>query len=882
MNFIRSIARQITRVASGVQTPKIYPASSWIYQPPIISSRFRLHDTLVSVNLFSKITEIKVSPNLLPKIPRIYETAKLFLPTEIESFTNTTISIPEIIELKGWLIEELVCLDSYEITVIAPNIFIEEIPEFGISELIEPTQPLVLSDFPQIVEDEFTFLEVEILKCCFSQKEDEEGIEAKQESKHATLPQLPNYCEILHPILLPPLSLEDHNELDFYNPLRGYQKQGIKFLFSSPSALLADEMGTGKTVQAVNALRLLFRQGHIKSALIVCPPAVIGSIDLSHKTGNSEGWSGHLYHWAPELKVIVMRGRGKEKRRLEWQKYFHIYITTYDTLRIDLNDGIITDLQQFDCIVLDEAQEVKNRETKTARAIRFLQASYRWALTGTPVENRLDDVISLFDFIRPGTFSGGMSYSPQDVSNTIEPFILRRLKKDVLQELPEKEYVESYLELDPSQKVHYDHAIKAARQEIKAVLNTNQQSQIKRHIFSLLPKLKQICNFAEGEMTSPKTDLLLNLLETIAANQQKVLIFSQYVVEGTDKIANLLTQNQIGYVLYTGSTSSQQRERAISDFRTNPEILVFLATTETAGYGITLTEATYVIHFDHLWNPAKMQNAEDRVHRIGQTKGVTVYSFWMKNTIEERIKQKLVYKRSLIDKAINSLATELGEDDLSTEDWLDIFDIKLGKTLDQRVQTRQLAIQTIFQQKQDKLSVPTTSFITREISEIKQKLEKLQGSPGCIVNIQGVYIILEQSVQELTLMSEKPTINFHQQHATIGVNYAAEGSEQNFTQNITSTSQNFEALLGDFEKFVNEVHEKHPNVTDETAIQIIDVEAKEIQQKQPLRWQNFLNLKSLWNGGKKAAFKVGEHYAEQNPLGKGAIAFLEGVMEEPK
>lgn len=137
------------------------------------------------------------------------------------------------------------------------------------------------------------------------------------------------------------------------------------------------------------------------------------------------------------------------------------------------------------------------------------------------------------------------------------------------------------------------------------------------------------------------------------------------------------------------------------------------------------------------------------------------------------------------------------------------------------------------------------------------------------------------SVEKLILMSNQAPI-FNQQHATIGVNYAADGSKQEFTQNVAATEQNFEVLLADFEQFINDLQQKYPTVTDETAIQIIDVEAKEIQQKQPVRWQNFLNLKKLWNGGKKAAFKVGEHYAERNPLGKGAIAFLEGVMEEPK
>ncbi|MBW4474022.1 MAG: DEAD/DEAH box helicase [Stenomitos rutilans HA7619-LM2] len=371
----------------------------------------------------------------------------------------------------------------------------------------------------------------------------------------------------------------------------------------------------------------------------------------------------------------------------------------------------------------------------------YLQSKYRWALTGTPIENRLEDVVSLFAFIRPGTFLTGADYSPRDVSTIIEPFMLRRLKEKVLQDLPDKERQEFWLDLDNAQRIAYDQALNAGRRKIETSLDGEQTFQTKRHIFALLVELKQICNFAKEPATSPKTFLLLELLETIAANQKKVLIFSQYRIEGTDKIDQLLTQTGIRYVFYKGT--QKQKDQAVSDFRNNPETTVFLATLETAGYGITLTEATYVIHFDQPWNPAKMQNAEDRVHRIGQTKGVTI---------------------------------------------------------------------------------------------------------------------------------------FNQQGATIGVNYAASGSKQEFTQNATTTEQNFEILLADFEQFINDLQRQHPNATDETAIQIIDVEV----QKQPIRLQNFLNLKRLWNGGKKAAVKVGEHFTEQNPWGKGAIAFLDGVMEEPK
>ena len=504
-----------------------------------------------------------------------------------------------------------------------------------------------------------------------------EPVARRKQSKDKIPTRSLSKWDLLQPVLFPPLSLEFPKELDFYHELRGYQKQGISWLIEQSSALLADEMGTGKTVQTVNALRFLFRQGKIRSALIVCPPAVIGSIDLTIETGRSEGWSGHFYHWASEeLEVTVVRGGSQEQRKIAWERPLHIYITTYETLLRDIQNQILIDYRKFDCIVLDEAQKIKNRETKISRAIRRLQPKYRWALTGTPVENSLDDVKALFDFICPGTFKSSIEDSPQVVKALIDPYMLRRLKQDVLQDLPDKVRQEDWLELDQYQEEAYNRTLQAGRQKIETSLGVEKIIQVQQHIFALLGELKQICNFAKERSESPKTELLMEYVKTIAANKQKVLIFSQYTKEGTNKIATCLGHQGIQYVLYTGEISTQQRDQAVSDFRNNQDITVFLATLKTAAHGITLTEATYVIHFDCWWNPAIMQQAEDRTHRIGQKSSVTIYSFWMKGTIEERIKKKIIEKRLLVESTVDELAVEAIETSLSTEDWLDIFGIK--------------------------------------------------------------------------------------------------------------------------------------------------------------------------------------------------------------
>ena len=656
MFLIKGIAKQLTRTTSGVRYPDIYLISVGRIETAVVYPQsFQFPFILTSDNLCLVMARSKPSDNLLLKIPEIHQIQASLLIPENLSIPEIDIPQPGVFDCTDWFIEGVICSENYVEPFTSTRTFkYEKVNLFA----------------SQVSENLFFSLNVpEIFGHCFGQ-------DKKQQNKDQIPTNSPSEWDLLLPILLPPLSLEFPKKLDFYHELRGYQQQGISWLVDRPSALLADEMGTGKTVQALNALRLLFREGKISSALIVCPPSVIGSIDLSIKTGSSEGWNGHFYHWASELEVAVIRGGNQDQRKLAWERHFHVYITTYDTLRTDIRNHVLTDCNKFDCIILDEAQKIKNRDTKISQAVRCLQSEYRWALTGTPIENSLDDMKSLFAFIRPGTFRGGVKDSPEAVKEAITPYMLRRLKQEVLPDIPDKVRQEHWLDLDKHQKAEYDRALQAGRRKIETSLGVEQIIQVRQHIFALLVELKQICNFAKDRLESPKTELLLEYVETIAANKKKVLIFSQYTKEGTDKIAKLLARREIQYVVYTGEVSNQQRDKAVNDFRSNPDVTVFLATIKTAGYGITLTEATYVIHFDHWWNPATMQQAEDRTHRIGQKYSVTVYSFWMNSTVEKRIKEKLVEKRLLVETTVDELVVEAIENALSTEDWLDIFGIK--------------------------------------------------------------------------------------------------------------------------------------------------------------------------------------------------------------
>lgn len=221
--------------------------------------------------------------------------------------------------------------------------------------------------------------------------------------------------DLIYPILLPPLRVDFGQILDLPSPLYEFQIGGVEFLRSHPEALLADEMGTGKTVMATVALRILFQQGKVSTALIVCPASVL------------DVWDRHLLEWAPPLVTTVVRGN-KQVRENDWRFPAHVYLTTYDTLRNDVMGETLLGgdrLESFDVVIADEAQQAKNPESGRSRAIKAIMPKFRWALSGTPLENRLDDLISIFEFVKPGLLQAE-GLTPREAQQLIKPYFLRR------------------------------------------------------------------------------------------------------------------------------------------------------------------------------------------------------------------------------------------------------------------------------------------------------------------------------------------------------------------------------------------------------------------------------------------------------------------------
>jgi len=442
---------------------------------------------------------------------------------------------------------------------------------------------------------------------------------------------------------------------------------------------LADETGTGKTVMASVALRILFHQGIVKKGLIVCPPVALNV------------WDDHLLRWAPELRVTVVRGT-QEIREYDWKYPAHIYLTTYDTLRSDLSDEINENyIKDINITVIDEAQRIKNPEAKRSKAVKKIISKFRWALTATPIENKLDDLVAIFEFVKPGYLKLG-DLTPSNAQELIKPYTLRRTKKEVKPEMPDKIRAEIWLDLDREQRKIYD----AWEANERKRLEEMGENVTKFHIFGVIQKLKQICNFHPDETKSPKTEALLEKLEGISEQGKKTLVFSQYKKEGIEKISNILNHKNYNFVTYQGGMSDRQRNDIVNKFRNNKEVLIFLGALQAAGESLNLEQATYVIHFDHWWNPAKMWQAEDRAYRINQEETVNVYSFWVKDTIESRIHRKLMEKGLLFQKVVGGLSEELIDEIISKDEWLEILGVKIKRKPDQE-DRKDLPVAKIFE-----------------------------------------------------------------------------------------------------------------------------------------------------------------------------------------
>lgn len=449
-----------------------------------------------------------------------------------------------------------------------------------------------------------------------------------------------------------------------------YQLEGIAFLYPRHAAILADEMGLGKTMQAITPIRLLLRCGEIRSVLLVCPKPLVTN------------WEREFELWAPEIPLLVIEG-DRARRRWQWQlPDVPVKIANYELLRRDREffsgsepavagrfdrfEASVLGPLQFDLVVLDESQRIKNRASATSEAVRSIARRRAWALTGTPVENSPDDLVGIFEFLAPGFLSPEMK--PRRMGRTISDYVLRRTKDQVLTDLPPKLFRDAELELSPEQRESYE----LAEGEGVLRLAEMRRSLTIQHVFELILRLKQICNFDPATGVSSKLERLEADLEEVAASGRKALVFSQWV-QTLEHLARRL--RRFGPLEYHGRIPSRQRDGIIRQFREDPGAHVLLMSYGAGGVGLNLQFAGYVFLFDRWWNPAVEDQAINRAHRIGVTGPVTVSRFLMVETIEERINRVLEEKRELFNTIFSGTEAhrKLG---LTQQELFGLFDLK--------------------------------------------------------------------------------------------------------------------------------------------------------------------------------------------------------------
>jgi SNF2 family DNA or RNA helicase len=438
----------------------------------------------------------------------------------------------------------------------------------------------------------------------------------------------------LHYILQPALELLiSERSLEFPFQPFPFQMEGAAFLYPRQAAVLADEMGLGKTMQAITAIRLLLRCGEISRVLLICPKPLVTN------------WQREFAQWAPEIPLLAVEG-DQAKRSWQWQlPDVPVRVANYELVCRDrelfeqLDDEGRPRLH-FDLVVLDESQRIKNRSSTTSQVVRSISRDRNWALTGTPVENSSDDLVGIFEFLVPGFLSVDMK--PRKMGHTVRDYVLRRTKDQVLTQLPPKLVADTALELTPEQRESYQ----LAEQDGVLQLEQMQQSITIQHVFELVLRLKQICNFDPATGASSKLERLEADLDEVAASGRKAIVFSQWVTTIQRMLKPLARFNPLEY---HGRIASKQRDGVIERFRADPSRHVLLMSYGAGSVGLNLQFASYVFLFDRWWNPAVEDQAINRAHRIGAAGPVTVSRFLMLDTIEERIDRVLQEKRELFD-----------------------------------------------------------------------------------------------------------------------------------------------------------------------------------------------------------------------------------------
>ncbi len=490
--------------------------------------------------------------------------------------------------------------------------------------------------------------------------------------------------EVTRKLADPSLVRETEPTESFNAELRPYQKQGVNWLALLDSlgfgACLADDMGLGKTIETLAFLSII-RNHTAEPSLLVLPASLIGN------------WCDEIQRFLPDLKTLIFHGSAmstserEEMGEAELNQY-ELVITTYGIVHRDewLQE------QEWHYVILDEAQAIKNPRTLQTRAVKKLNCHNRIVLTGTPVENRLADLWSIFDFLNPGLLGKPQEFKElvkgiQDskdgyarLRRVVSPYILRRLKTDksIINDLPEKVEMKSYADLSEKQVIIYKDLLEG----LKYAIEEADGIQRRGLVLASLMKFKQICNHPDQysgaggykETDSGKFKRLREICETIAEKHERTLVFTQFreIIEPLDNLLEKIF-GKPGFTLH-GGVPVNKRRKIVDEFQNSRNYVPYIVlSVRAAGVGLNLARANHVIHFDRWWNPAVENQATDRAFRIGQTRNVLVHKFVTKGTVEERIDQMIYEKKELSEQVISSSSDESWITEMNDKQLMDMF-----------------------------------------------------------------------------------------------------------------------------------------------------------------------------------------------------------------
>jgi superfamily II DNA or RNA helicase len=449
--------------------------------------------------------------------------------------------------------------------------------------------------------------------------------------------------------------------------LRPYQKQGVAWFWflreNGFGGILADEMGLGKTLQTLAYFQVACERAQGAAGdrtgpmLVVCPTSLVFN------------WEAESRKFTPNLRVLALHG-AQRRQLFDQIKESDLVITSYALMRRDAD--IYREIE-FDTLILDEAQHIKNRQTQNAQAVKAIRAEHRFVLTGTPLENSVLDLWSIFDFLMPGYLGSATDFKERyelpitreksaearaRLGRRVRPFLLRRLKREVAKDLPERIEQISYCEMTDDQRAAYQQVLEVSRREVLETAAAPGTQQSRLVVLNALLRLRQICcdlrllklEGVDPARSSGKLDLFGELLEEVLDGGHRLLVFSQFVQMLT-LLRERLDGEGITYCYLDGATTN--RGEVVQRFQGDPNIPVFLISLKAGGVGLNLTGADTVVHFDPWWNPAVEAQATDRAHRIGQTKVVTSYKLITRGTVEEKILNLQTRKRELLNEVLS-------------------------------------------------------------------------------------------------------------------------------------------------------------------------------------------------------------------------------------